>query len=130
MVDFFARLSSITRPALRDGQECALVVKIGMEGDWKANVILEKFREGCTLAEASRAAGITRQAVLKRVNASPSFREAIVQAREAGSSERRYSPLIPGRAGLLGRPTYRHRRESRMNWHKIRFLFSIPRVLP
>jgi hypothetical protein len=61
-----------------------------MEFDWRGSVILMKLREGCTLREAALAAGITRQSVLKRQNASLEFREAVTAAREAGKEERTF----------------------------------------
>lgn len=61
-----------------------------MEFDWKGMVVLSKLAEGCTLREAAAAAGITRQAVLKRKNVSPDFARAVTAARETGKDERRY----------------------------------------
>lgn len=61
-----------------------------MEFDWKGLVILCKLREGCTIREAAAAVGITRQAVLKRKNASPEFADAFALARETGREERTY----------------------------------------
>lgn len=61
-----------------------------MEFDWRGMVILGKLREGCTIREAAAAASITRQAVLKRVNASPEFAQAVTAAREAGKDERTF----------------------------------------
>lgn len=61
-----------------------------MEFDWKGMVILCKLREGCTLKEAASAVSITRQAVLKRVNASLEFADAVTLAREAGKAERTF----------------------------------------
>ena len=42
------------------------------------------------MREAAAAAGVTRQAVLKWVNASAEFREAVALAREVGHAERVY----------------------------------------
>jgi len=61
-----------------------------MEFDWRHRIILRKLAEGCLLREAAAAAGITRQAVLKRVNASPDFAHAVAMAREEGLVERTY----------------------------------------
>jgi len=61
-----------------------------MELDWRGRVIVEKFAEGCTLREAARAAGISRQAVLHRYKAWPWFRAACDEARNAGRDEWRY----------------------------------------
>ena len=61
-----------------------------MEFDWRGRVILTKFTEGHTYREAARSAGISKQAVLKRMNASEGFREAVTAAREAGSAERTF----------------------------------------
>lgn len=61
-----------------------------MNFDWRGKVILTKLSEGCTLRESAEAAGISRQAVLKRVNASPEFAQAVAAAREAGKDERTF----------------------------------------
>ncbi len=61
-----------------------------MEFDWRGRVILSKLAEGCTIQEAASAAGITKQAVLKRRNASRDFAAAVTEARETGKEERRY----------------------------------------
>jgi hypothetical protein len=61
-----------------------------MEFDWRGTVILCKLREGCTIREAASSVGITRQAVLKRVNVSPEFADAVSLARETGREERTY----------------------------------------
>ncbi|MDP3851041.1 MAG: hypothetical protein Q8Q59_11095 [Luteolibacter sp.] len=61
-----------------------------MEFDWKGTVILMKLAEGCTIREASAAAGITKQAVAKRVASSPDFAEAVSAARETGKDERTF----------------------------------------
>jgi len=58
--------------------------------DWLGRVILMKFAEGCTYREAATAAGISKQAVLKRMNVSGEFREAVTAAREAGKDERTF----------------------------------------
>ena len=63
---------------------------IAMQPDWKGRMILAKLREGCTIREAAKAAGITRQAVLKRKNASPEFAQAVTAAREIGKEEREF----------------------------------------
>lgn len=61
-----------------------------MELDWRGRIILQKLKEGCTIRESAAAVGITRQAVLKRKNASPSFAQAVAEARETGKEERTY----------------------------------------
>ncbi len=61
-----------------------------MEFDWRGRVVLTKLAEGCTIDEAGCAAGITRQAILKRRVASPEFAEAVRVARETGKAERTY----------------------------------------
>lgn len=61
-----------------------------MEFDWRGTMILCKLREGCTMREAASAVGITRQALLKRMNVSPEFKEAVSLARETGREERTY----------------------------------------
>ena len=53
-------------------------------------MILCKLREGCTIREAAAVVGITRQAVLKRKNASSEFAEAVALAYESGRKERAY----------------------------------------
>ncbi|RYG66248.1 hypothetical protein EON80_15815 [bacterium] len=58
-----------------------------MEVDWRGRVILAKLAEGCTFREAAAAAGISRQALLKRKNASPVFEAAVKKARETGKNE-------------------------------------------
>jgi hypothetical protein len=55
-----------------------------MNFDWRGRVILAKLAEGSTMRESAEAAGISRQAVLKRVNASPAFDQAVATARETG----------------------------------------------
>lgn len=59
-----------------------------MELDWRGRLILGKLEEGCTIREAAAAAGMTRQAVLKRQNSSPDFAQAVAAAREVGKDER------------------------------------------
>ncbi|MBC8125668.1 MAG: hypothetical protein H8M99_00770 [Gloeobacteraceae cyanobacterium ES-bin-144] len=61
-----------------------------MNFDWRGKVILMKLAEGCTIREAANAAGITKQAVLKRRATSPSFSQAVTAARETGKDERTY----------------------------------------
>ena len=61
-----------------------------MELDWRGRLILRKLEEGCTIRESAAAVGITRQAVLKRKNASPDFADAVEAAREAGRDERTF----------------------------------------
>jgi hypothetical protein len=61
-----------------------------MEFDFRGRVILTKLAEGCTLREAAAVAGISRQAALKRKNASPEFAEAVAAAREVGKEERTF----------------------------------------
>ena len=58
--------------------------------DWRGNVILQKLAEGCIVREAGEAAGISKRAVHLRMKASPSFREAVTQAREQGKDERTF----------------------------------------
>jgi hypothetical protein len=67
-----------------------LVIVSTMNFDWRGQVILTKLAEGCTFLESAAAAGISRQAVLKRVNASPDFAQAVTAAREKGSNERSF----------------------------------------
>ncbi len=61
-----------------------------MELDWRGRIILRKLEEGCTIRESAAAAGITRQAVLKRQNISPDFAQAVAAARETGRDERTF----------------------------------------
>jgi hypothetical protein len=61
-----------------------------MDLDWRGRVILSKLSEGCTLKESAAVAGITRQAVLKRMNASLAFSQAVAESREMGKTERTY----------------------------------------
>ena len=61
-----------------------------MTFDWRANVILEKLREGCIVREAAAAAGISKRAVHLRMASNPAFREAVMAAREVGADERRF----------------------------------------
>lgn len=61
-----------------------------MNFDWRGRIILTKLTEGCTLKESAAVAGITRQAVLKRQNASPDFAQAVAAARETGKGERTF----------------------------------------
>jgi hypothetical protein len=65
-----------------------------MELDWRGRLILRKLEEGCTIRESAAAVGITRQAVLKRKNASPDFAHAIALAREVGAAERAFRLLL------------------------------------
>ena len=58
--------------------------------DWRGRIVLAKLREGCTFAEASKAAGITRRAVTKRRTKSGAFNAAVIAAREAGRDERQF----------------------------------------
>lgn len=58
--------------------------------DWRGQTILAKLQEGCTLAEASAAAGISRRAVTKRRAKSAAFNAAVLAAREAGREEREF----------------------------------------
>jgi hypothetical protein len=57
---------------------------------WRGRVILRKLIEGCTSREAAAAVGISKQALLKRMNVSPDFKEAVTAAREAGKDERTF----------------------------------------
>jgi hypothetical protein len=66
-------------------------------GDWRTEVILSKLTNGCTLIESASAAGISRQAVWKRMLVSPAFAQAVSEAREAGSEERRYRSWLSNR---------------------------------
>jgi hypothetical protein len=59
-----------------------------MDLDWRGRLILRKLEEGCTIRESAAAVGITRQAVLKRKNASAAFAQAVAAARETGEDER------------------------------------------
>ncbi len=61
-----------------------------MDLDWRGKIILRKLEEGCTIRESAAAVGITRQAVLKRKNASPAFAQAVAVAREVGKAERTF----------------------------------------
>jgi hypothetical protein len=96
-----------------------------MEFDWRGTVILCKLREGCTFREAATAAGITRQAVLKRVNASPEFAEAVALAREAGKGERTYRLWLrhpfrgmrpPTGKGHGGKPRFNGKKRKPSGW--------------
>lgn len=60
------------------------------EFDWRGQVILQKLAEGCTITEASAAAGLSRRGVLKRRHRLPEFAQAVQQSFEAGAAERRY----------------------------------------
>jgi hypothetical protein len=79
-----------------------------METDWRGRVILEKLREGCLYREAGAAAGITKRAVFLRMAAHPDFRQAVVEAREAGAEERRYQEWLRhpfrGKRGVWWKP--------------------------
>lgn len=83
-----------------------------MEFDWKGTVILMKLAEGCTLLESAKAAGISRQAVLKRVNASPDFAEAVTAARETGKDERVFRAWLSHYRRGLRPPTGKGTRNS------------------
>ena len=61
-----------------------------MNFDRRATIILYKLREGCTNGEAARLAGISRRALVKRIQKSPEFREAVSLARDQGMEEREY----------------------------------------
>ena len=61
-----------------------------MNFDWRGRLILRKLAEGCTIRESAAEIGITRQAVLKRKNASPGFTQAVAVAREVGKDERTF----------------------------------------
>jgi hypothetical protein len=83
--------------------------------DWRGQVILTKLTEGCTIREAGKAAGITKQAILKRRAASPDFAEAVAAARDAGKAERTYRLWLrhpfrgkrpPTGKGHGGKPVY------------------------
>ena len=58
--------------------------------DWRGRVILSKLREGCTMAEAAMAAGITRQGIYWRCGMVPGFTAAVTAARETGREERTF----------------------------------------
>ena len=58
--------------------------------DWKHQVILTKLAEGYTYPESATAAGLSRQGLWKRVNASLEFRHAVVVARETGEEEEKF----------------------------------------
>ncbi len=58
--------------------------------DWRGTLILRKLEEGCTFRETAEAVGISREAILKRKNASPAFAQAVAEAREVGKEERTY----------------------------------------
>jgi hypothetical protein len=61
-----------------------------MELDWRGRLILRTLQAGGTIRESAAAVGITRQAVLKRKNASPAFAQAVAAARETGKVERTF----------------------------------------
>ena len=61
-----------------------------MTYDWRGNLILSKLAQGHTYGEAAKAAGITRQALWKRMNVSLDFALAVVAARETGKDERTF----------------------------------------
>ena len=61
-----------------------------MNFDWRGRLILRKLAAGDTIREAATAVGITRQAVLKRRKACPTFDNAFAVAREAGRAERTF----------------------------------------
>ena len=75
-------------------ETCFLGILPTMDFDWKAKVMIAKFSEGTTYREAASAAGMTKQALQKRMATSPEFKEAVTQAREAGASERRYRAFL------------------------------------
>ena len=79
-------------------------------------MILCKLREGCTIREAAAVVGITRQAVLKRKNASSEFAEAVVLAYESGRKERAYR--------LWLRHPFRGKRPPKGKGHGGRPMFS------
>ena len=85
--------------------------------DWKHRVIISKLGEGCTMAEAAAAAGITRQAVLKRMHASPAFAQAVLEARETGRAEREYRLWLRHPRRGLRPPTGKgHGGKPRFTW--------------
>ncbi|MCX6878711.1 MAG: hypothetical protein NTW21_33595 [Verrucomicrobia bacterium] len=61
-----------------------------MAWDWRHRIALCKFAEGSTYGEAAAAAGISRQAVWKRMLAAPGFAQAVAAARETGKDERTF----------------------------------------
>ncbi len=90
-----------------------------MEFDWRGRLILRKLEEGCTIRESAAAVGISRQAVLKRQNASPDFTQAVAVARETGKAERTYRLWLrhpfrgkrpPTGKGHGGKPRFTHGR--------------------
>ena len=90
-----------------------------MEFDWRGMVILCKLWEGCTIREAAAVAGITRQAVLKRMKASLEFADAVTLAREAGKEERTFRLWLrhpfrgkrpPTGKGRAGKPRFSYGR--------------------
>jgi len=60
------------------------------ELDWRHRLILRRLCEGGTHVEAAAAAGMTRQALWKRMQASPDFALAVAAARETGKNERSF----------------------------------------
>ncbi len=87
--------------------------------DWRGRVILTKLSEGCTFRESAAAAGISRQALLKRKNVSPDFAQAVALAREAGKDEFVYRRWLnhpfrgkrpPTGKGHGGRPAFTYGR--------------------
>jgi hypothetical protein len=96
-----------------------LGITLPMDFDWRAKVMIGKFAEGCTLREAARAAGITRQAVLHRFKVSPEFRAACEAAREQGRDEWTYRRWLrhpfrglrpPNGKGHQGKPRFTYGR--------------------
>lgn len=105
------------RPATRDGRNMSFTHHEGMTNDWRGRVILEKLAEGCTFMEAATAAGMSRQALWKRCRSSPSFAQAVSDARQQGQEEREYRLWLrhpfrgrrpPTGKGHRGKPRFRY----------------------
>ena len=58
-----------------------------MNLDWRGNLILAKLTEGNTYRESALSAGISRQALWKRIQACPAFATAVENARKMGQAE-------------------------------------------
>ena len=61
-----------------------------MKIDQRSASILRCLRMGATYRNAAEVAGVTRQAIWKRMRASPEFAEAVEEARKEGKDEREF----------------------------------------
>lgn len=61
-----------------------------MELDQRYGAILRRLQEGMNYRQAAEAVGISRQALWKRMNASPEFAQMVALARDKGKGEREY----------------------------------------